>query len=38
MIQLSFPTKKLKKYIKRVNVKLKDTNYNQHDLTGLWGN
>jgi len=33
MIQLSFPTKKLKKYIKRVNVKLKDTNYNQHDLT-----
>lgn len=33
MIQLSFPTKKLKEYIKRVNVKLKDTNYNQDDLT-----
>ena len=33
MIQLSFPTKKLKNYIKRVNVKLKDTNYNQNDLT-----
>ncbi len=33
MIQLSFPTKKLKKYIKRVNIKLKDTNYNQNDLT-----
>src|SRR5690554_4430162 len=33
MIQLSFPTKKLKEYIKRANIKLKDTNYNQNDLT-----
>jgi len=33
MIKLSFPTKKLKKYIKRVNIKLKDTNYNQNELT-----
>ena len=32
MIRLSFPTKKLRKYIKRVNVKLKDTKYNQNDL------
>lgn len=33
MIQLSFPTKKLKEYIKRANIKLKDTNYNKNDLT-----
>lgn len=32
MIKLSFPTKKLKKYVKRVNLKLRDTNYNPSDL------
>ena len=32
-MQLSFPTKKLKKYVRRVNIKLKDTDYKQYELT-----
>lgn len=32
MISLSFPTKKLKSYIKRVNLKVKDTKYKQENL------
>lgn len=32
MISLSFPTQKLKKFIKRVNIKLRDTEYRQEAL------
>jgi type I restriction enzyme S subunit len=33
MIQLSFPTIKLKSFIRRVNVKVKDTPYKKEDIT-----
>lgn len=33
MLQLSFPTKKLKGYIKRINIKLRDTSHKQENLT-----
>lgn len=32
MIQLSFPTNKLKSFIRRVNLKVKDTSYKKEDL------